>query len=111
MDFTSNLRISNQALSVSNFPNRNSFFRVNIPSNEIFQSELSEMSAASITYSNEFKVLPSYLNSNIINRFYMYSGDLFSVNSMQLNDSKRGPSSINDISSDVSHDPHVFIKS
>ena len=67
------------------------------------------MSVASITYPNRFKVLPSYSNSNIINRFYMYSGDLFSVNSMQLNDSKRDPSSIKAIRLDVSHDPHGYI--
>ena len=67
MDFTLNLRVSNQALSVSNFPNRNSLFRVHIPSTEIFQSELSEMSVASITYPNRLIVLPSYLSSNIIN--------------------------------------------
>ena len=40
----------------------------------------------------------------------MYSGDLFLVNSMQLNHSKRDPSSIKDIRLDVSHDPNVFIK-
>ena len=85
MDFTSNFSVSNRALSVSNFCNRNSFFRVNMPSNDIFQSETPEISVCSIVYPNNFKVLPSYLKSSTIKRFYMYSNEMFSVRSMQLN--------------------------
>ena len=73
MDFTSNLQVSSKAPGISHFYNKNSFFRVALPSNEVFQGEKSQLSISSITYPNRFKVLPKYLNSNIITKIYLYS--------------------------------------
>ena len=73
-----NLRISSDADSMSNFQNKNSFFRVKLLSNEVFQSENSQIAITSITYPNRFKILPSYLKSNDIKIIYMYSADHFS---------------------------------
>ena len=73
MDFTSNLQVSSKAPGISHFYNKNSFFRVALPSNEVFQGEKSQLSISSITYPNRFKVLPKYLNSNIIIKIYPYS--------------------------------------
>ena len=69
MDFTSNLRVSSNASGTSHFRNKNSNFRVVLPSNDIFQSEKSQLSIASITYPNSFKVLPSHLNFNQSKKF------------------------------------------
>ena len=66
MDFTSNLRVSSKASGMSHFHNKNSHFRVVLPTNDVFQTEKSQLSIASITYPNRFKVLPMYLKSNII---------------------------------------------
>ena len=68
MDFTSNLRVSSKAPGTSHFYNKNSNFRVVLPSNDVFQTEKSQLSIASITYPNRFKVLPKYLESNIIKK-------------------------------------------
>ena len=70
MDFTSNLRVSSRAPGTLFFKNTNSSFRVVLPSNEIFQSEKSKLSIASITYPNRFKVLPNYLRSNYIRKIF-----------------------------------------
>ena len=70
MDFTSNLRVSSRAPATLHFQNTNSNFRVVLPSNEIFQSEKSQLSIASITYPNRFKVLPKYLKSDNIRKIF-----------------------------------------
>ena len=72
-----NIRISSDADSMSNFQNKNSFFRVKLLSNEVFQSENSQIAITSVTYPNKFKILPSYLKSNNIKIIYMYSTDHF----------------------------------
>ena len=100
MDFTRNLRVSNSANNISNFKNKNSLFRVNIPTNEIFQSETSLLSISSITYPNRFKVLPSYLNADEIKRIYLYSKDHFNP-SYSIKNSYE----IKNIASDISVDP------
>ena len=74
----SNIRISSNADSISNFPNKNSFFRVKLKSNDIFQSENSQIAITSVSYPNKFKILPSYLKSNTIKLIYMYSSSHFS---------------------------------
>ena len=60
MDFTSNLRVSSKAPGTSHFYNKNSNFRVVLPSNDVFQTEKSQLSIASITYPNRFKFLTSF---------------------------------------------------
>ena len=83
MDFTSNLRVSSRAPSTVYFQNRNSSFRVVLPSNDLFQYEKSQLSIASITYPNRFKVLPNYLKSNYIRKVLLYSNqnvDEFNMN-------------------------------
>ena len=105
MAFTSNLRVSNAAPNVSNFHNKNSFFRVNIPSNEIFQSQTAELSISSISYPNRFKILPRYLNAGEIKRIFLYSEDNYSSHSIQDKFSSSSFSEVKDVSSDIVEDP------
>ena len=108
MDFTSNLRVSSNASGTSHFRNKNSNFRVVLPSNDIFQSEKSQLSIASITYPNSFKVLPSHLNSNQIKKIYLYSDQ--HVNEYEMNFFTEEDSELSeDISSDLSLDPVTLI--
>ena len=104
MDFSSNLRVSNKASSISNFQNTNAMFRIDPPSNEIFQQENSKLSISSITYPNRFKILPSYLKSNVIKILYMYSDDHFSNTTMGNVPIEK------DISPHISNDPKVLFK-
>ena len=85
MDFTSNLRVSSKVQIISNFYNKNSFFRVILPQNDIFQSETSQLSISSITYPNRFKVLPEYLKARYITTFFMYSNQNIILSEMQIN--------------------------
>ena len=111
MDFTSNLQVSSKAPGISHFYNKNSFFRVALPSNEVFQGEKSQLSISSITYPNRFKVLPKYLNSNIITKIYLYSNQNVIQDEMEFFSSQyEDNSDIKfDISDDVSLDPLVLI--
>ena len=84
MDFTSNLRVSSKASGMSHFHNKNSHFRVVLPSNDVFQTEESQLSIASITYPNRFKVLPMYLKSNIIRKIYLYSDQEVILGEMEV---------------------------
>lgn len=110
MDFTSNLRVASNANKVSNFQNQNSCFKVSIPPSYIFQLESSELPICSITCLNQFKVLPSYLNSGLIKCFYMYSNVSFLWGSMEINSTVEEPSSLKNVSSDMSLDPYIVIK-
>ena len=103
MNFTSNLRVSNKAPSTSYFYNTNSLFRVNLPSNEIFQSETSEIAISSVTYPNRFKLLPSYLKADVIKSLYMYSKNQFSRNAMELG------ALVKDVNSVISNDPNILV--
>ena len=109
MDFTSNLRVSSKALGTSHFHNKNSFFRVVIPGNDLFQSEESQLSISSITYPNRFKILPEYLNSKYIRTYFMYSNENVIFNEMQINSSKQEFASLKDVSLDVSLDPLTLV--
>ena len=54
-----------------------------LPSNDLFQYKKSQLSIASITYPNRFKVLPNYLKSNYIRKVLLYSNqnvDEFNMN-------------------------------
>ena len=84
MDFTSNLRVSSKAPGMSHFYNKNSHFRVVLPSNDVFQTEKSQLSIASITYPNRFKVLPRYLKSNIIRKIYLFSDQQVILGEMEV---------------------------
>ena len=111
MDFTSNLRVSSKAPGTSHFYNKNSNFRVVLPSNDVFQTEKSQLSIASITYPNRFKVLPKYLKSNIIKRIYLYSNQEVVIGEMDIFSSENEDNSdlMKDISKDLSLDPLVVI--
>ena len=84
MDFTSNLQVSSKAPGISHFYNKNSYFRVSLPSNEVFQAEKSQLSISSITYPNRFKVLPKYQNSNIIAKISLYSNQNVILGEMEI---------------------------
>ena len=108
MDFTSNLRVSSRAPGTLHFQNTNSNFRVVLPSNEIFQSEKSQLSVASITYPNRFKVLPKYLKSDNIRKIFLYNDqtvDEFLMNFFTEED----PELTVDVSYDGSLDPETLI--
>ena len=108
MDFTSNLRVSSRAPSTVYFQNRNSSFRVVLPSNDLFQYEKSQLSIASITYPNRFKVLPKYLKSNHIRKVFLYTNqnvDEFNMNFFTEAD----PELTVDIGNDVSLNPDVLV--
>ena len=108
MDFTSNFRVSSSTLSTLHFDNKNSNFRVIIPTNDIFGSEKSKLSIAIITYQNRFKILLKYLESNIIRKIYLYSDhhvNEFIINSFMGDDHELSV----DISNDVSLDPVSLI--
>ena len=108
MDFTSNLRVSSRAPSTVYFQNRNSSFRVVLPSNDLFQYEKSQLSIASITYPNRFKVLPKYLKSNYIRKVFLYTNqnvDEFNMNFFTEAD----PELTVDIGNDVSLNPDVLV--
>ena len=108
MDFTSNLRVSSKAPGTLQFQNKNSSFRVVLPSNDIFQSENSQLSISSITYPNQFKVLPKYLKSDKIRKIFLYSDqkvDEFNMNFFTEDD----PELTEDIANAVSLDPNVLI--
>ena len=111
MDFTSNLQVTSKAPGISNFYNKNSYFRVALPSNEVFQAENSQLSISSITYPNRFKVLPKNLNSNIITKIYLYSNQNVILGEMEIFSSQHEDNSDLkvDISDDVSLDPLVLI--
>ena len=111
MDFTSNLRVSRKAPGMSHFHNKNSHFRVVLPSNDVFQTEESQLSIASITYPNRFKVLPRYLKSNIIRKIYLYSNQEVILGEMEVFTSQNEDNSdlMKDVSEDVSLDPLVLI--
>ena len=111
MDFTSNIQVSSNAPGISHFYNKNSYFRVALPSNEVFQAEKSQLSISSITYPNRFKVLPKYLNSNIITKIYLYSNQNVILGEMEIFSSQHEDNSDLkvDISDDVSLDPLVLI--
>ena len=111
MDFTSNLRVSSKAPGMSHFHNKNSHFRVVLPSNDVFQTEESQLSIASITYPNRFKVLPRYLKSNIIRKIYLYSDQEVILGEMEVFTSQNEDNSdlMKDVSEDVSLDPLVLI--
>ena len=79
-----------------------------LPSNEIFQSEKSQLSIASITYPNRFKVLPKYLKSDNIRKIFLYNDqtvDEFLMNFFTEED----PELTVDVSYDVSLDPETLI--
>ena len=108
MDFTSNLRVSSKAPGTLHFQNENSSFRVVLPSNDIFQSENSQLSISSITYPNQFKVLPKYLKSDKIRKIFLYSDqkvDEFNMDFFTEDD----PELTEDVANAVSLDPNVFI--
>ena len=108
MDFTSNLRVSSTALGTMHFHNKNSNFRVVLPTNDIFRPEKSKLSIASITYPNRFKVLPKYLKSNLIRKIYLYSDH--HVNEFDMNFfMEEDPELSVDISNDLSLDPVTLI--
>ena len=110
MDFTSNLRVSSKASGTSNFKNKNSFFRVVIPTNDIFQSEKSQISVSSITYPNRFKLLPEYLNAKCIRTYFMYSNENIISSEMEITSSSENDSAFSkDITSDLSLDPLTLI--
>ena len=111
MDFTSNLRVSSKAPGTSNFYNKKSYFRVVLPSNDILKAEKSQLSISSITYPNRFKVLPNYLNSNIITKMFLYANENVIIGEMEIFSSQYENNSdlIIDISDDVSLDPLVFV--
>ena len=111
MDFTSNIQVSSNAPGISHFYNKNSYFRVALPSNEVFQAEKSQLSISSITYPNRFKVLPKYLNSNIIKKIYLYSNQNVILGEMEIFSSQYEDNSdlTVDISDDVSLDPLVMV--
>ena len=110
MDFTSNVRVSSKASGISNFPNKNSFFRVVIPTNDIFQSEKSQISISSITYPNRFKLLPEYLNAKCVRTYFMYSDENIILSEMEISSSSRKDSTFSkDITSDLSLDPLTLI--
>ena len=111
MDFTSNLQVSSKAPGISHFYNKNSYFRVSLPSNEVFQAEKSQLSISSITYPNRFKVLPKYLNSDIITKIYLYSNQNVIPGEMEIFSSQYEDNSDLevDISDDVSLDPLVLV--
>ena len=111
MNFTSSLRVSSKAPGTSHFYNKNSNFRVVLPSNDVFQTEKSKLSIASITYPNSFKVLPKYLNSNIIKRIYLYSNQEVIIGEMDIFSSGNEDNSdlMKDINKDLSLDPLVMM--
>ena len=110
MDFTSNVRVSSKASGISNFPNKNSFFRVVIPTNDIFQSEKSQISISSITYPNRFKLLPEYLNAKCVRTYFMYSDENIILSEMEISSASRKDSTFSkDITSDLSLDPLTLI--
>ena len=103
MDFTSNLRVSSKATPPASFRNKNSLFRVTLPSNEIFQSESSKMCISSVTYPNRFNLLPSYLNANEIKVIYMYAKNNFSLARMKMEPTSKK------ITAYLSNDPKLLI--
>ena len=106
MDFTSNVRVSSKASGISNFPNKNSFFRVVIPTNDIFQSEKSQISISSITYPNRFKLLPEYLNAKCIRAYFMYSYENVISRDVEIfSSSKKDSAFSKDTTSDLFLDP------
>ena len=111
MDFTSNIRVSSKAPGMTHFYNKNSHFRVVLPSNDVFQTEKSQVSIASITYPNRFKVLPMYLKSNIIRKIYLYSDQEVILGEMDVFISQNEDNSdlMKDVSEDMSLDPLVLI--
>ena len=111
MDFTSNLQVSSKAPGISHFYNKNSYFRVVLPSNDILKAEKSQLSISSITYPNRFKVLPNYLNSNIITKMLLYANENVIIGEMEMFSSQYENNSdlLIDISDDVSLDPLVMI--
>ncbi len=110
MDFTSNVRVSSKASGISNFPNKNSFFWVVIPTNDIFQSEKSQISISSITYPNRFKLLPEYLNAKCVRTYFMYSDENIILSEMEISSSSKKDSTFSkDITSDLSLDPLTLI--
>lgn len=111
IDFTSNLCVSSKATGMSDFHNKNSHFRVVLPSNDVFQTENSQLSIASITYPNRFKVLPRYLKSNIIRKIYLYSDQQVILGEMEVFISENEDNSdlMKDVSEDGSLDPLVLI--
>ena len=110
MDFTSNLRVSSKGQIISNFYNKNSFFRVILPQNDIFQSETSQLSISSITYPNRFKVLPEYLKARYITTFFMYSNQNIILSEMQINSNDKKLDLSKDIYSVISLDPLVLVR-
>ena len=103
MDFTSNLRVSSKALPPASFYNKNSLFRVTLPSNEIFQSKSPKISLSSVTYPNRFKLLPSYLNAGEIKVIFMYKKDDFNLS----HDSKA--SKLINVNTFLSNDPKILV--
>ena len=81
------------------------------PSNDVFHTEKYQLSIASITYPNSFKVLPKYLNSNIIKRIYLYSNQEVIIGEMDIFSSRNEDNSdlMKDINKDLSLDPLVMI--
>ena len=78
-------------------------------SNDVFQTEKSQVSIASITYPNRFKVLPMYLKSNIIRKIYLYSDQEVILGEMDIFISQNEDNSdlMKDVSEDMSLDPLI----
>ena len=74
----------------------------------MFQYEKSQLSIASITYPNRFKVLPKYLKSNHIRKVFLYTNQ--NVNEFNMNFfTEADPELTVDIGNDVSLNPDVLV--
>ena len=112
MDFTSNLRVCSKASGMSHFHNKNSHFRVVLPTNDVFSNRKNlnfQLQVLHIRIDSKF--LPMYLKSNIIRKIYLYSNQEVILGEMDIFISQNEDNSdlMKDVSKDVSLDPLVQI--